>query len=189
MSSPFLILFAVVMLFGFVLLFGAPYLPTLSKQKEKALDLIDLQKGQTMLELGCGDGRVLRAAAKRGWNCVGYELNPLLALVAWFYTWRYRNQVKIILGNFWVKKWPRAEGIFVFLLPKYMEKLDNKITQEFMHAVNSGAKHNKTIKLVSYAFAIPGKQIKTERSGLYLYEYRLRAKSMETGNKCLTTGD
>ena len=42
--------------FGFVVFVGPPYLPTLDKQVRTALDLLDLKKGQTLLELGCGDG-------------------------------------------------------------------------------------------------------------------------------------
>ena len=47
----YLIVCGVILCFCAVILFGAPYLPTLSKQKEAALDLLDLKKGQTLLEL------------------------------------------------------------------------------------------------------------------------------------------
>ncbi|HEX8182052.1 MAG TPA: class I SAM-dependent methyltransferase [Candidatus Saccharimonadales bacterium] len=148
--------------FGFVLLYGAPYLPTLSKQVETALDLVDLQPGDTLLELGCGDGKILIAAAARGWNVVGYELNPLLALIAWLRTRRYHKQVRIVCGNFWSREWPEAQGIFVFLLDKYMVRLDTKIAQL----------PTRPIKLVSFAFQIPNKTPATSRSGVYLYEYK-----------------
>jgi phospholipid N-methyltransferase len=61
-----ILLLAVVIVscFGFVLLRGAPYLPTLSKQVGTALNMIDLERGDTILELGCGDGKVLIAAAE-----------------------------------------------------------------------------------------------------------------------------
>ncbi len=150
-----------VLLFGFVLFFGAPYLPTLKKQKEAALDLLDLRPGQTLLELGSGDGRVLKAAAKRGLNSVGYELNPLLVVFSWFSTLRYRKQVKIIWGNYWTQQWPRTDGIFVFLLNKYMVKLDKKITQQY----------ERPVKLVSFAFSIPKKKPIAKQAGLYLYMY------------------
>lgn len=151
-----------VVCFGFVLLFGAPYLPVLEPQMETALDLINLQAGQTLLELGCGDGKVLMAAAERGWNVVGYELNPILALVAWARTRRYRSQVKVVCGNFWNRQWPPADGIFVFLLNRFMMRLDTKITHV----------PHKPVRLVSFAFQIPNKQAKTIRNGIYLYEYR-----------------
>lgn len=148
--------------FGFVLLRGAPYLPTLTKQVTTALDMVDLKPGQTLLELGCGDGKVLIAAAERGWNVVGYELNPLLAFVAWFRTRKYRKHVRVVCGDFWNQKWPPAEGIFVFLLDSFMPKLDTKITQY---------KH-KPVKLVSFAFQIPDRKPAAEKDGLFLYTYK-----------------
>ena len=148
--------------FGGVVLVGAPYLPTLSPQIKAALKLANLKPGETILELGCGDGRVLIAAAERGWQAVGYELNPLLAGLAWLRTRRYRKQVKVQWGSFWRASWPEAEAIFVFLLPKYMSKLDTKITQEA----------HKPVKLVSFAFAIPGRRPTSQQKNVYLYQYR-----------------
>lgn len=153
--------FGLVLLFGGVVAFGAPYLPTLKKQVEPALDLLNLQSGQTLLELGCGDGRILKAAAIRGIRGVGYELNPLLAVFARLNTWRYRKSIRIIWGNYWLARWPPAEGIFVFLLNPYMQKLDKKIIQDCP----------KPVKLVSFAFKIPNKQVSKEKQGLYLYRY------------------
>ena len=147
--------------FTFVIAFGAPFLPTLSPQVGRALDLIDLKPGETLLELGSGDGRVLMAAAARGLNVVGYELNPFLVLYSWLRTRRYRRQVKIVWRNFWKVDWPPAEGIFVFLLNPYMKRLDKKITQEM----------SKNVKVVSFAFHIPGRKPAKESNGLYLYKY------------------
>lgn len=148
--------------FAGVLIFGAPYLPTLKPQVAAALQLVDLQPGQTLLELGCGDGRVLVAAARQGINVVGYELNPLLAAIAWLRTRRYRRQAKVVWGNFWNKQWPPADAAFTFLLPSYMAKLD-RACQNYS---------NKPLKVASFAFKIPGKKPAASRQGVYLYEYR-----------------
>lgn len=147
--------------FGFVVLFGAPYLPTLTKQMETALDLLDLEPGQTMLELGCGDGKVILAAARRGWQVIGYELNPILVIVAYVRTWRYRQQVRIIWGNFFRRTWPPADGIFSFVLPRFMPKVDVKIRREC----------RQPVKLASFAFRIPGKQPVQTRDNILLYQY------------------
>ncbi len=155
----------VVLLFGFVLLFGAPYLPTQRKQAQTALDLLDLQPGQTLYELGCGDGRVLRQAAERDLRAVGYELNPILVLVARVYTWRYRKSVKIVWGNFWRADLSAADGVFVFLLDRYMQQFDDKLKQR------STLSDSKTLPVVSYAFKVPGKKPKRARNGLFLYMY------------------
>lgn len=151
----------VILLFGFVVFFGAPYLPTLQRQTQTALDLLDLEPGNTLLELGCGDGKVMLAAAQRGLIVVGYELNPLLALIAYSRTWRYRKSVTVIWGNYWMREWPKSDGIFTFLLPKYMEQLNKKIIQY---------KH-KPVKLVSYAFEVKSQKPIKQKDGLFLYEY------------------
>lgn len=165
MTAVFLILVIFVLMFGFVVAFGAPYLPTLKKQTEQALDMLDLQPGQTLLELGCGDGRVARAAARRGIAVVGYELNPLLVIIATINTVKYRQLVKIRWGNFWAVKWPETDGIFVFLLDKYMKKLDKKIIQQ--RKVQKGP-----ILLLSFTFQIPGRKPIAKNGGLILYKYQ-----------------
>ena len=109
-----MILFLIAVCFGLVLFSGAPYLPTLKKQIKVALKLAKLNKEDTIIELGCGDGRVLIAAASQGLNAVGYELNPVMFALAWFRTRPYRRQVKVVFGNFWHKQWPEAEAIYVF---------------------------------------------------------------------------
>jgi SAM-dependent methyltransferase len=157
-----IILVALLAAFGGVLLVGAPYLPTMNKQVVAALELADLKPGETLLELGCGDGKVVLAAARKGYHVVGYELNPLLALVAWLRTRRNARQVRIIWGDFWKKPWPPAEAIFVFLLPRYMLKLDTKVIQY---------KH-KPVKLISFAFEIPERKFTLKKSGVFLYDYQ-----------------
>ncbi len=157
-----LTLAAVVLLFGFVVLFGAPFLPTLKKQLPGIFDLLDLKPGQTLLELGCGDGRVLRYAASLGIKSVGYELNPVLVIVARLRTFKYRRQVRVVWGNYWTVKWPQTDGIFVFLLDRYMSRLDKNIVRTY-----SG----KNVKLVSLAFKIPGKKYTKKRGALFLYDY------------------
>jgi SAM-dependent methyltransferase len=157
-----IILLVLALCFAGILLFGAPYLPTLKPQIEVALELANLKKGQTILELGCGDGRVLIAAAKQGLNAVGYELNPILALTAWIVTLKYRKQVKVIWGDFWRMSWPETDAIFVFLLDRYMEKLNNKCIQY----------PKKPLKLVSFAFKISNRKPDKTKSGVFLYIYK-----------------
>lgn len=144
--------------FAAVLLRGAPYLPTLEPQSKAALELLDLKAGQTLLELGSGDGKVLVLAAQAGLNVVGIELNPFLVVVSWLRTRHYRKQVRIMWGDFWRVQWPECDGVFTFLLPRFMSKLDKRM-QEVKKP------------LVSFAFKIPGRKADAERSGVFLYRY------------------
>lgn len=147
--------------FGGVLLFGAPYLPTLTPQVQAALKLSALKQGERLLELGCGDGKVLVAAARAGAYATGYELNPILACVAWIRTRKYRHNVRVVWGDFWRVDWPPADVIFVFLLPKYMQKLDTKIVQDA----------SKPVRLVSFAFTIKSRKPTKILHDVYRYDY------------------
>lgn len=152
--------FAALFCFCFVIFFGAPYLPVLKDQKAAAFELLDLKPGQVLIELGSGDGRVLKAAAKKGLYAVGYELNPLLVIASWLLTLRYRKKIRIIWGNYWRAKWPEADGIYVFLYTDYMQKLDKKIQAA-----------GRKVKLVSVTFKIPDKKPLKEKDGVFLYRY------------------
>lgn len=154
---------AVLICFSFVLLVGAPYLPTLTPQIKISLDLVALKQGQTLLELGSGDGRVLFAAAEQGIRAVGYELNPLLVLYTKIRAYKYKGLVEVRWGNFWHKQWPQANGIFSFQLEKYMNRLDKKIVHEYP---------GQKIKLVSFAFKVPNKKPVKSEGGVFLYEYK-----------------
>jgi hypothetical protein len=59
------ILLVFIICFAGVLTVGAPYLPTLKQQVVTALELAQLKPGQSLLELGCGDGKVVLAAANQ----------------------------------------------------------------------------------------------------------------------------
>lgn len=155
------IIFVIFTCFAIPGFFGAPYVPTLSKNMKTALDMLDLKPGQTMIELGCGDGKVVVAAAQRGWNVVGYELNPLLAAIAWVRTIRYRKQVTIVWGNFFTKELPSAEGVFCFVMPKFMPEVSKKLTKSY-----------KKIKVASFAFAIPGIKPVAQKDNVFLYNFK-----------------
>jgi len=165
-SSALLVILAILILllsysFAIGIIFGAPYLPTLKDQRQTALELLELKPGQTLYDLGCGDGRMLKAAAERGLRAVGYELSPLLALMAFLNNWRYRKQVKVRWGNYWRADLKEADGIYVFLLTKYMGKFDGLVK----------AKAKKGVKVASYTFKIPNKKPAAQANAVYLYRY------------------
>ena len=150
-----------VLAFGAVIFIGAPYMPTLKISCRQALDLLDLKKGQTLVDLGCGDGVMLKLAADAGFKAVGYEINPFLVLAAKIRTFTYGKKVKVKWGNFWQADLSQADGVFVFLLDRYMERLDKKLKNEA----------KKGTKLVSHAFKIPGKKPAKKIDAMFLYQY------------------
>ena len=162
MDILFLIGACIVFLFAGVVVFGAPYLPTLSKRVDDALELLDLKPGETFLELGSGDGRLLKEAAKKGIYSVGYELNPLLVIYSYLKCIKYRRFITIKWGNYWNKQWPEADAIYVFLLQPYMSKLHKKVVQY---------SNGKKLRVVSFAFHIEEKKPITEKQGMFVYQY------------------
>jgi cyclopropane fatty-acyl-phospholipid synthase-like methyltransferase len=139
---------------------GAPYLPIRQVDAEAALDLAAVKKGETVIDLGSGDGRLLIAAARRGAQAIGYEINPLLWLWSLVATWPYRRHITIHLKSYWQATLPPADVIYTFLITRYTAKLDRKLTTEL---------HQPT-RVVSYVFELPRKPEKQTRN-TFLYRY------------------
>jgi len=150
-----------ILAYGTVLLFGAPYFPSLKPHLKAALKLLDLKKGQVVYDLGCGDGRFLKAAARSGYSAVGYELNPFVFAYAWLTTRRYSRRVRVRYGNFWHADISQADAVFVFLLDRWMPRLDKKLKKE----------GKPGLKLASHTFKIPGKKPAAQNYGVFLYKY------------------
>ncbi len=165
MSLVTLLVLMIFLVFASAIIFGAPYLPTLKDQIKDALVLLDLSPGQTMYEFGSGDGRVLKAAAKLGVRAVGYEINPFLVIYSKLNCWQQREFVEIHWRNFWHVQLQEADALYVFLLNPYMAKLHEKIENEI----------DRPLKVVSFAFAIPGEKPLRTKKGIKMYEFLPRS--------------
>jgi SAM-dependent methyltransferase len=51
------------------------YVPTPHDVVEKMLEMAKVKKGEVVYDLGCGDGRIVVAAAKRGAKATGYDIS------------------------------------------------------------------------------------------------------------------
>jgi len=140
---------------------GAPYVPIRRRDSRSLLDIAKLKPGQTLVDLGSGDGQLLRLAAARGIRCIGYEINPVMVLVSRLVCWRYRRLVTIHLANLWQVKLPPADAIYVFLMPRFMSRLDRKLQSEL----------TRPTTIISYVFEIPGRQPTSHGAGSYIYHY------------------
>jgi len=152
--------------FGLTVFRGAPYVPTHKHQVEVALDLLSLEPGGTLVDLGSGDGVVLLAAAQRGLRVYGYEINPVLCLVAWWRCRKYRTRVTIRWRDFWLAALPPStKAIFVFAAGPYITKLERKL-------VKFAAQQNKRVLVASYGFALPNQRLLQSRDGVLIYEFK-----------------
>lgn len=109
-----------------------PYMPASSKQVENVMMLLKGRAGK-MADLGSGDGRIVLEAARRGFcPTVGYELNPWLVRLSYFYAWRsgYHQRVTYLREDLWKVKLHDCDNISIFLAPSVLELLENKMLAE-----------------------------------------------------------
>lgn len=157
------------MAFGLIVFRGAPYVPTHKNRARRALTLLDLPAGATVIDLGSGDGVVLTLAAQRGLRAIGYELNPFLCAVAYLRCWRQRGMVTIRWRDFWRSSLPpQTDAVFVFLAGPYVAKFGR-------HMLERAASHPKPLSVVSYGFAIPGLGQPSQQDG-DIFVYKLHQK-------------
>ncbi len=111
----------------------APYVPTKIIRIKKLLKTLPL-KNKNFYELGSGDGRVVIEAAKMGANAYGIEQSYLRVLYSRFKSVKnahfIRRRTSFIHGNIFNQDLSNADIVFVFLLPKGVEKLEPKLKKE-----------------------------------------------------------
>lgn len=100
-----------------------------------------------LIDCGCGDGRVLLAAARRGARAAGYELSPPLYWLARWRCRRYRGQITVFWRDGFKADFSRADVVFAYLMPRTMPRL--------LRAVKRSCRR-KSLRLVSYAFPLKG---------------------------------
>lgn len=109
---------------------GAIFVATASPTIKAFLDALPMKPGDRMYDLGCGDGRVLRAAARRyGVEALGFEVNPLAYLAAKVLSAGSRG-VRIRYGDFWNEDLGGADVVFCYLFPDVMARLEKKLGRE-----------------------------------------------------------
>lgn len=149
---------------------GAPFVPTFGRYVKEILQKANLKKGQVFLELGSGDGRIVREAVKRyGVKGIGVEIHPLLILYSrWMSKLQGIKDIEFRRGNLFQTDLSQAKVIFLFLLPKTVEKLKDKILQEC----------KKDTLIISHGFKIKGLERflidTTERKLFSTYYYKLK---------------
>jgi len=93
------------------------------------LDKMQLQTGDVLAELGCGDGRILIAAAKRGIRGIGVELDPIRAQLARENVRRhgFSELITVETGDALEFDLSRATVATTYLYPPLLAKLSPKL--------------------------------------------------------------
>jgi hypothetical protein len=88
--------------------------------------MVDLQSGETLLDLGAGDGRILSIAAREfGARAVGYEIEPLHCIVAWCRALfgGVITRVSVRRADLYKADLDQAGVVFLHLNPVFVENL------------------------------------------------------------------
>jgi hypothetical protein len=156
---------AIILLFGFVVFRGAPYVPSKKRELIQAFDeLYPLNEDDVLVDIGSGDGIVLRAAAAQGARAIGYELNPLLVGISRLIS-RKDRLITVYLADFWQVKLPKSTTIvYVFGDSRDIAKMAKKVAQE-------ADRLKKPLYFMSYGFNVPGQSPLRTLGAYYLYKY------------------
>lgn len=160
-----LILLLLSLTLGLGAFFGAPYVPTHRRSILQALELLNLNPGELLLDLGAGDGRLLAAAGRRGWRAVGYEINPFWWAISRLATWRWRERVSLKMIDYIKAEWPaETKAIYIFGSKLALLRLARKIQN-----------WPRPLIVVSHGFTLPGYKSKRQEGAFWLYEITPRA--------------
>jgi predicted RNA methylase len=145
------------------------YIPTPKSIVHQMLSLAQIRRGETVYDLGAGDGRILvEAARKFGAKVVGIEIDPERVS-------RIRERVKstgieahVIQADFMDVDVSPADAVIIYLSESVNSKLAPKLKQE----LKEGA------RIVSLDYELPGftpEKVRMGRSGglerkLFLYK-------------------
>ncbi len=159
------ILAGIVLLFGFVVFRGAPYVPSHRRFARQALTkLYELQSDDVLVDLGSGDGVILRLATQKGARAVGYELNPALVLISQILAHGDKRQ-STILADMWLSDFPAdTTVVYVFAVSRDAKKLTKKLQA---HA----DKHGRDLWCITYGSGLANKEpVRTlQAHSLYLF--------------------
>ncbi len=148
----------------------APYVGTPVRVMDRMLELANIKPGDTVYDLGCGDGRIVIAAAMRyKAKAVGVEISPKLASEATLAIERagLSGRARIIQGDLLETDLSGADVVTIYLATQLNAQLRPRL-EKYLHA---GA------RVVSHDYAVPGwKPTRIERTDgkrghvIYVYE-------------------
>ncbi len=143
-----------------------PFVPTSQTLVVEMLKLANVTKADTVYDLGCGDGRIVIAAAKQfGAHGVGVDINPERIQEANENARRagVADKVKFIEGDLFTADIRPATVVTLYLLPSVNLKLRPRLLAELKPGT----------RVVSHSFDMddwkPDKTIDVDGSQLYLW--------------------
>lgn len=111
---------------------GPLFVPTPKNITENTFSKIKIKKGDLIVDLGCGDGRVLEyLAEKYQAKGLGVEINPFLFLIALVKSKLKKiKDVKYVRGDFLKTNLSKANIVYFYAIPKYLPEIVKKVESE-----------------------------------------------------------
>jgi cyclopropane fatty-acyl-phospholipid synthase-like methyltransferase len=111
---------------------GAPYAATDDATLRELIKAAKVKKGEKIIDVGSGDGKIVIALASQGIDAYGIEFNPLL--VVWS---RYRirkmklqKHATIYWGDMWRHDFRKYNVIIIYGIIYIMKRLEKKLRSE-----------------------------------------------------------
>ena len=165
----FYVLVGVALLAGFTVFTGAPYVPSRKKEIRLAFSkLYQMTKNDLLVDLGSGDGKVVKIATEFHAQAVGVELNPMLAILSKLRL-RKNPLATIHCGDMFRFEFPEeTTAVYVFGDSRDMNRIVKKILME-------SKRLGKPLMLISLAFQaekMPGVKLVGSHRAYFLYEIK-----------------
>ncbi len=166
MSWLWFLLFVIALIFGLVVFRGAPYVPSRKAEINQALTkLYPLTSNDVLVDIGSGDGIVLREAAKIGARAVGYEINPILVYISRWLS-RKSGRVTVYLADFWFEKLPDdTTVVYIFSVSRDMRKIIRFMQKE-------ADRLGRPMDLINYGSELKGVRVVKQIGAYHLYVFK-----------------
>ncbi|MEM2094364.1 MAG: class I SAM-dependent methyltransferase [Candidatus Bathyarchaeia archaeon] len=155
MVGNYILLILPVLFFAFVFYLtvvtrrDAAYVPTPEPVVRRMLEMAELKPGETLYDLGSGDGRIVAAAARDfGANAVGVEIDKSLVSLSRrnIAAQNLGERAKIIHGNFYYADLRNADVVTLYL----RQNTNDRLAAKFKKELRPGT------RIVSYTFVMTG---------------------------------
>jgi predicted RNA methylase len=148
----------------------APYVSSPTRVVDRMLELANIKPGETLYDLGCGDGRILIAAAEKyKAKAVGVEISAKLVAEATsnIHKEGLDDQARVIQGDVLSTDLSSADVVTMYLATALNEKLRPRLEKYLKPGT----------RVISHDYAVPGwKPTHVERTDdrhahlIYVYE-------------------
>lgn len=125
---------------------GAPWIPTWADDIDRFLKTAQIKPGEKFYDLGCGDGRLVKAAASAGARAEGFEISLIPYPFAKLRQFFNKNKFQIRYQDFWKADLSDADIIYFFLLKDKYPKIGSKLKKQLKPGT----------RIICYVWPIPG---------------------------------